>query len=591
MPIRMPRPCAVFLVATVALVLPARAAEPQFAVACVEKMPRLPQPLHLIDWREAARRYYRVAFDPRAEGPGLPAVNLSADGGHFGFDPYLVPDRRRDARGEAHACVIGVAGASLVGLDMTSLHGIDWVTPTTEWYDGRTGIWSNRPGSGKAIGHVVYEYWPLVIGTLIADAFPERDEFQDALLRQADVLVQMAKEMGFPGRLDLDRHYVHDGNAWQVEPRRIDSNSGNAAALAWVLYAAHARRPDPEYLAVAKEALDWWLRHPGRYEVTHQPGPLVAARLNAEHGCDFDVERLLTIWFGDYAAYVPMLPAYQVMPWGVTAGSTLDGVTCDGLDGARMRHKPDNGFYAFAMGSYQGPGWLLPAVRYDQRLARAVARYCLHAATSCRHFLGIGLDWNHQDHKDWRDALPGGNGYLFSYEGVRWEPFWGDAEHAFRPYGTGDVVALFSKRYERANAAAYWADKREFSARADNIAIYMGNNIGFLGAVYHATDVPGIVAWDLNATDHFAPPSHPTRLVHNPHPEPKPVTLDVGPVACDVYETVAGRFVRRRVAGPQAFTLAPDQAAVLVFVPAGATPRRAGRRLLADDVVIDYRAL
>lgn len=573
-----------------AVAKPIVADEPQVVSARVERMPRLPRPLNLIDWREASRRYYRLVFDPRAEGPGLPAVTLSADGKHFGFDPYLTPDRKRDPRGEAHACVLGVVGASLVGLDMTALHGIDWATPTIEWFDTQTGIWSNRPGSGRAIGHVVYEYWPLVIGTLMADAFPERVEFRDALVRQADVLVEMAKHMGFPGRLDLDQHYVRKEGAWQVQPRRTDSNRGNAATLAWALYAAHARESDPEYLAVAKEAIAWWLLNPGRYEVTHQPGPLVAARLNAEHGCDFDIERLLTIWFGDYAAYVPMLPARQVMPWGVTAGSNLEGATCDGLDGARMRHDPNNGFYAFAMGSYHGPAWLLPVVRYDQRLARVVGRYCLHAANSCRYFLGVDLDWDHQDHKDWRDGLPDGNGYLFSYEGVRWEPFWRDGDHSFRPYATGDVVALFSRQYDRSKAADYWIDKKQFSGRPDNIAIYMGNSIGFLGAVYHATDVPGIIAWDLKATDHFGPASHPTRLLYNPYAETKQVTLDVGPALCDVYDTVTGRFVRRGVAGPQSFMIAPEQAAVFVLVPAGGMIRRVGSRLCSDDVIIDYRS-
>jgi hypothetical protein len=152
------------------------------------------------------------------------------------------------------------------------------------------------------------------------------------------------------------------------------------------------------------------------------------------------------------------------------------------------------------------------------------------------------------------------------------------------------VVALFSKRYDRATAHAYWNDKPAFSSRPDNIAIYMGNNIGFLGAVYQATDVPGITAWDLNATDHFAPRSHPTRLLYNPYDESKQVRLDVGPVACDVYDTVTGRFVRRGASGPQAFTLAPDQAAVFVLVPAGAPLHHDGRRLLSDEVVIDYRS-
>ncbi|MEI7781098.1 MAG: hypothetical protein WCJ18_04130, partial [Planctomycetota bacterium] len=87
------------------------------------------------------------------------------------------------------------------------------------------------------------------------------------------------------------------------------------------------------------------------------------------------------------------------------------------------------------------------------------------------------------------------------------------------------------------------------------------------------------------------PSSHPTFLLHNPHAEPKRVTINVGPIACDIYDTVAGRFVRQGVAGDQAFTLAADQAAVFVLVPTGGTPRRCGSRLLVGNVVIDYRAM
>lgn len=96
--------------------------------------------------------------------------------------------------------------------------------------------------------------------------------------------------------------------------------------------------------------------------------------------------------------------------------------------------------------------------------------------------------------------------------------------------------------------------------------------------------------WDLNATDHFGPASHPTRLLYNPHAEAKQVTIDVGPAACDVYDTVRSRFVRRGAAGPQPFTIAPDQVAVFVLVPTNGKIRRVGSRLYSDDVIIDYRS-
>lgn len=561
--------------------------EPQILVLRVEKMARVPEPLHIIDWKKTACAYYGILFDPGIIGTGLPAVNLAPDRMHFGFDSYLQSQRRREPRGEAHACTLPVVGGSLCGLDMMQLHDMNWVIPAEEWFDHRTKLWANRPGSGTKVAHVIYEYWPLVIGTLLADRFPRHEPFDTALRQQADTLLHMGKAMGFPGRLNLDQDYQFLDGQWQVLPRRLDSNVGNAAAFAWALYAAHVRTLNAEYLAAAREAIAWWLAHPGRYEMSHAMGPLVLARLNAEHGCDFDMQRMLNIWFGDHTAFTPVPPESQVMPWGITAGTHLGGVTCDGLDGACWRRR--DGFYAFAMGSYQAPGWLLPAVRYDQRIARAVARYALNAANSCRYFLGVDLDWEHQDHKDWRDALPGGCGYLFSYEGVRSQPHASTPEHTPQPYATGDAV-IQHHRQTRKSPDQYWTDKNDFSRRSDNIALYMGASIGFLGAPFNTTEVEGIIAWDLNITDHFAPPSYPTRLLYNPFGENKVVTLNVGSNAADLYDTISGKFIRKSVGGAQKISLDPDQVAVIVIVPANRKAVLVGRQLQLDGITIDYRA-
>ena len=409
------------------------------------------------------------------------------------------------------------------------------------------------------------------------------------MVQQADTLVQMGRDLGYPGRLNLDQDYQYRDGRWVVLPRRIDSNVGNAGCFAWSLYAAYLRDPKPEYLALTKEAIGWWLAHPGRYEMSHEMGPLVLARLNAEQACDFDMRRMLNIWFGDYTAFTPPLAEGQVMPWGIIAGSRMGGVSCDGLDGACSRGPRDGGFYAFAMGSYQAHGWLLPAARYDQRIARAAGRYALNAANNCRYFLGVDLDWDHQDHKDWRDSLTDGTGYLFSYEGVRSQPHAADPQHMFQPYATGDHLV---GRYRRAHIPLdrHWVDKKEFSKSADNIAPYMGASIGFLGHPYNATDVPGIIAWDLNVTDHFAPPSYPTRLLYNPFNTPKTITMNFGGAASDLYDTVGARFVSRNIQGPQKITLAPDQAVVLVIVPTNLKAELVGHQLRLDGVTIDYRA-
>ena len=72
-------------------------------------------------------------------------------------------------------------------------------------------------------------------------------------------------------------------------------------------------------------------------------------------------------------------------PWEVTAGANFGGMTCDGLDGADWGGK-EHGFHAFAMGTFQGPAWLMPVARYYAGYARDIGRYALNAANSPRLF-------------------------------------------------------------------------------------------------------------------------------------------------------------------------------------------------------------
>ncbi len=562
------------------------AAEPQASIAWVEKMPGVPQPLHILDWRLTASNYYRLVFDPAARGPGLPAVALTSDRSRFGFPAYLNPGRKPDPTGgEAIACLAGVAGAQLVGLDMRGLHGLDWARSCLAWFSEADGVYQNRIGQkGGVISHVIYGYWPLALGVMLTDLNRDDPAYRQNLGRQFAFVLQMAQDMGCPEHPNLEQGY--DIAARRTTATGLDWNPGNASCLAWMLYAGHQWTGQAGYLACARAALRWQLEHPGRYEISHAMGPLVMARLNAEHGDHFDLARMLDNWFGDYTR----LPGF-VHHWAITHGTRLDGRHCDGLDGAWWRKPEGNGFYAFAMGSYQAPAWLLPLVRYDQRFARAAARYALNAANSCRFFLGLDLDWDHQDHWEWRQSLPDGQGFLFSYEGFRTEAHHADAGHRFQPYATGDPLALFSRKYSPANRAQYWLDKTSFSQTPDNISLYMGHHIGFLGAICQPTEVPGIIVWNLTKTDYYRPPCYPTFLAHNPYGEPKTIPFDVGDAACDLYDTVAGRFLRRQARGRLSIPCAANQAQVIVLAPAGGRPTREGSKFLIDGVVVDYRKM
>jgi hypothetical protein len=297
--------------------------------------------------------------------------------------------------------------------------------------------------------------------------------------------------------------------------------------------------------------------------------------LNAEHGCKLDMDRVLGTWFGDGDP--------KQTPWKVTAGMRCGGVTCDGLDGAWWGG-PEPGFHAFAMGTLQGPAWLVPVARYDPQYARDIGRYALHAAASTRLLQGFNLDWDHQDHKDWKDCHD--PQCLLFYEAVTsWD--W-SSQHRFQPYATGDPIRL-GWGAPKIAPQEYLLEKRKwFSNSSRNIALYMGNHVGFLGGIMELTDVPGILRWDCAATDWFHSPAYPTWLVYNPYSEAKVVHLTVGPAKVDLYDVVRHGFVERGVRGSVRLTLPSGAAAVLVAATAGGKVTRDGSRTLIEGVVVDF---
>jgi hypothetical protein len=184
------------------------AAEAQIDIPWVEKMPRLPKPLHVIDWKRTAADYYRLVFDPAAAGPNLPAAEVSADRAGFAFPAYLTPGRKPNVDGEAITCLAGVAGAQLVGLDMRSYKNVNWVQGCKRWFDDADGIYQDHLGQrGGVISHVVYGYWPLALGVMLSDVNREDPDYRRNLDRQFAFVLRMAKDMGCPDHPNLEQGY------------------------------------------------------------------------------------------------------------------------------------------------------------------------------------------------------------------------------------------------------------------------------------------------------------------------------------------------------------------------------------------------
>ncbi|MHC4502590.1 MAG: hypothetical protein ACYTFI_04725 [Planctomycetota bacterium] len=546
----------------------------QIRVECIERSPNLPEPLVMRDWKQVAKKYYRFVFDRKLKGKNLPVLGLSADGRRFGFGDYV--RGAPPASGESMSCLSAVIGGKLVGLEMRELDGFDFARACQEWYDPKLGLYRNRPTDRGGVVHSgVYGYWPVILSLELAHLYPELDGMREQLRSTVRRFHELARGMGAPDRPDFG-NFGYDFGAGRPGGRKEPMNRlGNASTVAWINYVGWSVFGDKECLADAEAAVRWHLANPGRYEVTHLPGPVTVARINAELGRDYDLGKMIRIWFGDFD---------ERCPWKATTGTRHGGMTTDGLHGAWRGGKARD-FHAFAMGSLQGPAWLVPVARYDARCARAVGKYALHAANSMRLLQGYGLDWDHQDHKDWKDRYD--PDCVLFYEALVSRD-WG--RRGIRPYATGDPVRL-GWGVPKAEAKVYHDEKRRwFAADSCNLSLYMGNHVGLLGGIVERTDVDGILRWDCIATDWFAAPAHPTYLLYNPHGNEKRVALDVGPERKSIYDLATHRFVERRVRRRVMISLPADSAVVLAIVPADARPVVKGGRLSIEGKVVDYAA-
>lgn len=547
--------------------------EPQRPVSAVDRMPSLPEPLNVRDWRAVARSYYDRVLDPHAGGSGFPAVSVDHERPGFRIKSYLA----QKPEDEAFTCLAAVIGARLVDLEPHRLHDIDYVARCKAWFDPAVGLYRHRITERSPVVHAdIYGYWAALQGMMLASLYPGDRDFQRHLQAAVAAFERIARGVGCPDRPDFNV-LGFDFSTGRPSGRNEPMNRlGHAPCVAWALMVGNAIEPCSKRLAAARSALRWHIEHPGRYEVSHLMGPLAAARLNTLPGERLDLGRVLAAWFGDGDPHRHT--------WFITSGQRLGGLTCDGLDGARW---PDAGFYAFSMGTLQGPAWLVPVARYDPRYAPAIARYALHAANSARLLQGVDLGPGRQDHPAWKTRWDPQN--LLFYEAIAsWD--WAPGRR-LQPYATGDPVRLGWSTGRPAVAPERYAKEKEewFSDTCFNISLYMGNQVGFLGGILHLTNVPGILRWDCLATDWFRAPAWPTWLIHNPHPGVRRVELPIGPGQCDLYDLVTHRFLKRGVTGATAIDLASSRTVVLAVTPTAGKVTLEGSRLLVNGIVVDWQ--
>jgi hypothetical protein len=548
----------------------------QVDIPTTEKMSQVPSPLDVRDWRQIAQKYYEQVLNPNAQGQYFSIVKIDPARPGFQIKTYL----GSSFKDEGFTCLSAVIGSKLVGLDPRNLDGVDYVTLTDAWYDPKHGVYRHNIGdTSPVLDADIYGYWDAILGMILAAQYPDNKKLAAHARTSVEAFRIIAHGMGAPAA----PHY--DELGWDFQKNMPGGRSepmnrlGHAPSVAWALLVGNQLNGgDPDLLACARATMQWYSSHPGRYEISHVMGPLVAARINSMGGDDqIDLGKVLNAWFGD--------GDIEHHPWGITSDTNLDGITCDGLDGAK---RPNNGFYAFSMGSLQGPAWLVPVVRYAPRYARAIARYALNAANSIRLLEGYDLDANHQDHFVWKAKWDPDN--LFFYEGLASSDPTSEAK--YKPYARGDPVIFgWGTGQDKLDPKTYQEERQKwFGNTADNIALYMGNHVGFLGGISSLTKIPGIISWDCVTTDWFHPPAYPTQLVYNPYSQDKVLTLDLGASPIDLYDACQGSWIGQGLHGKFSLLLKADSAYVLVRVPTGLKISSRNGHLYAADIVVDWHS-
>lgn len=528
----------------------------QLTIPRVELMPNEPAPYNVRDWKEVAAGYDAFVYDIQASGQYLPLVFITGSGINyperesFGLHSYV--GTNNPFAGEAINVLPSLVGATLVGIDKRNQNGRNWLLMSQDYFNRANNemIYLNNRGGGSG-NDWWYETMPNVFFYQLYDLYPTLGDSEFQFVSIADQFLAAVRAMG--GGDTPWNPASMNYRAWdfvEMEPNAEGVIEPEAAgAFAWVLYHAYKETGNKEYLKGAEwsmEFLDQLSTNPS-YELQLPYGIYTAAKMNAEIGTAYDVEKMVNWAFN----------RGPLRGWGTIVGN-WGGFDVSGLIGEANDNGND---YAFVMNGFQQAGALAPMVRYDKRFARAIAKWILNLANASRLFYPGFLPAAYQDSYAWAEANDPQR--VVSHEAMR------EVYNGISPYSTGDAL----------NGG--WA--------STNLALYGSSSVGYLGGIVEKTNVDKILKIDLLKTDFFRDEAYPTYLFFNPYSLEKVVELDVGPAPVDIYESLSETFIQQGASNTIQLTIPPDEAMLVVLTPMGAQVEYARNRMLADGVVVDYR--
>jgi hypothetical protein len=559
-----------------ALLAATAGAQYQLVIPSIELLPNAPASYALRDWQAVATNFDALAFNVAATGQYLPLVKIDNSPQSpqlhtsFGLAAYVGETRTFGETGEpvheAISSLGAVLGGTLAGIDK-SAGPYNWVSMTREYYVNRNGqyIVLNNPfaTSGQSAWYDVY---PNILFYSIADRYPN-EAYLAPILNQIDIRFYDAVNMLTAGGAAPNFNYTaYNFRTRQPVVNGIWREPDMGLGMAWMQHAAYWRKQDsdPALAAAHLNAVDWALSYYQQtsanpdYEILLPFGVYAAARMNAEHGRNYDVQKFVN-WVFSRSAARPTKTMISGELWGGEDTGGLMGFTIPNT-GADVRG------YAFSMNTFATALPMVPMARYEDRYSRAIGKWMLNAANAARLFYADAHTPQNQSSSFWT----GDPNKSVAYEGLR--RHWLAANDDEELFAGGDPLEY------------NWGPETDF-------ALYGGAFSGVFGSIVKTTNVEKILQLDLLATDSFRNVAHDTFLYYNPHGAAKSVAIDLGDGQLfDLYDAAANRFVTRGATGQTFFNVPADDTVMLVVIPAGGKQNFDGRRMLIDGVVVDYNA-
>ncbi|MFW5724799.1 MAG: hypothetical protein ACOCX0_00025 [Bacteroidota bacterium] len=545
----------------------------QVSIERVESMPFQPQPYKMLNWKEVAVNFDKYVFDHSLSGDYLPFIWLDDAGRNFSQQTFGLFTAIGDVRqgpavhnGEFHEAINSLGAlmsAGLVGIDKTSQDGYNYVKMAQNYFNSDNGWNIVMNNTSARVGNLGggygrdwwYDVFPNVLYYAVADLFPD--------VARTDSIQRIVAEQFFKADSVLDGNYHYsffDYAAMEGRRSHIPFQEDAAAGHAWVLLAAYHKFGDERYLQGAKSALEALLsQEEGRfYEVLMPFAALVAARLNAEHGTDYNFHPVLDWTFNGTSAEDGRYG------WGII-NEQWGNYDVHGLQGSWSH----NGGFAFLMNTFDMAWPLVPMVRYDPRYAETIGKWMLNAANAARLFYPSEIPDTMQSLPQYKNLTRN----VIAYEGLIKEDLFERPEfEGVSPVAVGD-----GPRWVEGNP-----DVSQFS-------LYGSAHVGIFGSIIQTTNVEKVLRLNTLATDFYRNEAYPTYLIYNPWEEEKEIIYTYEGNAVYLYDVISKTILAENVEGNTQVSIPGRSARLVVEIPKGVEIGENDNQYQAGGVTVAWK--